>query len=219
MKKNFSVFTKPVVQMFALLLAGVGLFLITSCNSDDGGDDKKPKGCLILKKNKLKSWVKEGWTKPGDANFITTLLLKVKEEETNFDVTVQALKGKNGSLEVIKGSKLEFDMSSEKCKMDGEFLIGRHYIDFDSLHLTNSAGELEDFDFIRLVPEMYLERESYLSFRLEVVKVDDSNKEKIILLKVSLPCPPCPYCKPPCRDSLRRATDTLREVIDTTDRR
>ena len=154
--------------------------------------------CVILTKAQIQTWVDNGWTSPGNPNFITILQFTPTYDIQNGKdilVTAFALKDTN---DIIPNSGKHLDVDSACAYNLPAFSMGRNYFDFDSLKITDTAGMLKDFNFIRLTPKADSSSNDVLYFNLQVIKKTyPGNADSVITQSLLLPCPPCQYCRPP----------------------
>ncbi len=161
---------------------------ITSCAP--GNKAFGPVQCMQITKSNMQQWVRKGWTTPGDADFITKLVFIPVFDDNGKDIKVTVYPVKNIDEIINNGDKeLEVDQS---CSQNlPPFALGRNYIDFKLLKLTDAYGKFTDFSFIRLTPG--IDPSGILNFTVDVIKEDGSG-EHSTARAVANPCPPPQYC-------------------------
>ena len=150
--------------------------------------------CVILTKAQIQTWVDSGWTKPGTTGQVKELLLQFfspAANSINANMQLIAYPGENyTSVKITGKQELHIDTSCVGKNISGPVVFANNSIKLDALKILNPDGTLNDFDFIRLIPQQ--DYSSYINFSIEIVRNGEALK---IEGGGSNPCPP--YCCPP----------------------
>jgi hypothetical protein len=186
MQKNHFVSPRTLVRVLVFLLLPSLLFL-SSCK-----DKKEFKiNCVLLTKAQIQTWVDSGWTKPADANRIKSLLLQFYSGDAssaNSNMQLITYPGKSMNDVKVNGQKiLGIDTTCVAKKLTGKVVFANNMVGLSNLKIFNPDGTLNDFDYIRFIPEQKFP--PYINFAIEIVR-----KEGVEVVKDygSWPCPP--YC-------------------------
>lgn len=180
---------------FFVLLSVV--FVFTACKDGDehtGGDgDKEFKlNCVILTKAQAQVWVDSGWTKDSTTS-IKKLLLQPYSSNTdqiNSNMTLVAYPGQTiDNVKVGGKTILAADTSCKGLVVSGPIVFSDNTVSLLRLNIFKPDGTLQDFDFVRFIPEKFARNPEYISYKFEVVrggKPDEGTGDG------TNPCPP--YC-------------------------
>ena len=155
---------------------------------------------MKLTKAQLQDWVRDEYTKPGDTDYIETMIFYTgyAGPVSDFQLNVRGLKTNNTE---VTGSRLDLDSTNDKCtpNLPDYISIGSNSITRSDLGIFDATGKLEkNFSYLQLKPTVFTDpttKTQYLIYEVTVVNSDGSTRP---LAKGTLPCPPCPYCVPKC---------------------
>lgn len=174
-----------------------------------GKNDKKattlgPPSCMTLTHSAIQTnWVDKGFTDPQSANYIYYLQFYTSYmgPGTDFKVTVRGLKKDNTE---ISGSEIELSPGAScLVAFPGDVAIGTNSTELGKLNILEADGKLKaQFDLIKLTPQKDPGHTEFMNFTVEVKSKDGSTQESA----VTLPCPPCYYCRPPCDSIIMDST-------------
>jgi hypothetical protein len=156
--------------------------------------------CMKLTKAQLQDWVRDEYTKPGDPDYIQTLIFYTSDAGPGTDLQVNVRGLKTNDMEV-PGSRLDLDSTNDNCtpNLPDYISIGSNSIPRSELGIFDATGKLEkNFSYLQLKPTVFTDpttKTQYLIYDVTVVNSDGSTRP---LAKGTLPCPPCPYCVPKC---------------------
>ncbi len=179
---------------------------IGSCvgKSDKQAKTFGPPSCVTLTHTDIQTnWVDKGFTDPLSANYIYYLQFYTSYlgPGTDFKVVVRGLK--NDYTE-ITGSEIELSPGATcLVAFPGDVAIGTNSTELGTLNILEADGKLKSqFDFIKLTPQKDPKHTEFMNFTVEVKSKDGSTEQS----KVTLPCPPCYYCRPPCDTTIVDST-------------
>ncbi len=196
--------SNPVLPALAAILL-MTLFLI-SCADDTkaplSGEAPEKKefkmNCVKLTRSQMQAWVDSGWTRPGAAGKINTLLLQFYSADASGIASNMQLTSYPGSsstdFKTSGNALLAIDTACKPKTFSGKVILANNQISFESLNVFNEDGSLKEFDFIRFTPQSFSQISEYITFNAEVIKagVTESN-----LGGPTRPCPPV-CCPPEC---------------------
>lgn len=201
--------SKPVrLNIFLPVLAAFFLItsLFTSCTDKTktplSGEAPEKKefqmNCVLLTRAQIQAWVDSGWTRPGSAGKINTLLLQFYSADASGMASNMQLTSYPGSsatdFKTSGNALLAIDTACKPKTFKGKVILANNQVSFESLKVFNEDGSLKEFDFIRFTPQSFSQMSEYITFNAEVIKsgVADSN-----LSGPTRPCPPI-CCPPDC---------------------
>lgn len=179
--------------------------LFTSCADDakaplatDAPEKKEFKmNCVRLNRAQLQAWVDSGWTKPGSAGRINTLLLQFYSADAAGIATNMQLTSYPGSsatdFRTNGNALLAIDTTCKAKSFSGKVILANNQISFDALKVFKEDGTLKDFEYIRFTPQSFSQISEYITFNAEVIKSDGGIESD--LGGPTKPCPP--VCCPP----------------------
>ena len=179
-------------------------FLFSSCADDkkaplaaDSPEKKEFKmNCVMLSRAQMQAWVDSGWTRPGAAGKINTLLLQFYTADASGIASNMQLTSYPGSsatdFKTSGNALLAIDTTCKAKTFSGKIILANNQISFDALKVFNTDGTLKEFDFIRFTPQSFSQISEYITFNAEVIK---AGVTEIDLGGPTKPCPP--FCCPP----------------------
>ena len=179
-------------------------FLFSSCADDkkaplaaDSPEKKEFKmNCVLLSRAQMQAWVDSGWTRPGAAGKINTLLLQFYTADASGIASNMQLTSYPGSsatdFKTSGNALLAIDTTCKAKTFSGKIILANNQISFDALKVFNTDGTLKEFDFIRFTPQSFSQISEYITFNAEVIK---AGVTEIDLGGPTKPCPP--FCCPP----------------------
>ena len=179
-------------------------FLFSSCSDDkkaplaaDSPEKKEFKmNCVMLSRAQMQAWVDSGWTRPGAAGKINTLLLQFYTADASGIASNMQLTSYPGSsatdFKTSGNALLAIDTTCKAKTFSGKIILANNQISFDALKVFNTNGSLKEFDFIRFTPQSFSQISEYITFNAEVIK---AGVTEIDLGGPTKPCPP--FCCPP----------------------
>ena len=179
-------------------------FLFSSCADDkkaplaaDSPEKKEFKmNCVMLSRAQMQAWVDSGWTRPGAAGKINTLLLQFYTADASGIASNMQLTSYPGSsatdFKTSGNALLAIDTTCKAKTFSGKIILANNQISFDALKVFNTNGSLKEFDFIRFTPQSFSQISEYITFNAEVIK---AGVTEIDLGGPTKPCPP--FCCPP----------------------
>lgn len=156
--------------------------------------------CMKLTKAQLQDWVRDDYTKPGNTDYIETMIFYTGDAGPGSDFTLN-VRGLKTDEKEVPGSRLDLDSTNDNCTVNlpYPYSIGSNSIKRSDLGIFDATGKLEkNFAYLQLKPNVYTDpatKTQYLIYDVTVVNEDGSTRP---LAKGTLPCPPCPYCVPKC---------------------
>lgn len=178
------------------------LSVLSSCK-----DQKKFKAdftgrptCMKLTKAQLQDWVSNDYTKPGDTDYIETMIFYTgfAGPGSEFQLNVRGLKTDD---QEVPDSRLDLDSTNDNCtpNLPDYISIGSNSLKRSDLGIFDASGKIaKNFSYLQLKPNVFTDpstKTQYLVYDVTVVNSDGSTRP---LAKGTLPCPPCPYCVPKC---------------------
>lgn len=156
--------------------------------------------CMKLTKAQLQDWVRDEYTKPGNPDYIETLILYTgfPGPGSDFQLNVRGLKKDDTE---VPGSRLDLDSTNDNCtpKLPAYYSIGSNSIARSELGIFDATGKLEkNFSYLQLRPNVFTDTATKTNFLIYDITVVNSDGSTRPLAKGTLPCPPCVYCRPPC---------------------
>ncbi len=204
-------FKLPNQGRFFFLPVIVSLIIVsaffTSCADDakaplatDAPEKKEFKmNCVRLNRAQLQAWVDSGWTKPGSAGKINTLLLQFYSADAAGIASNMQLTSYPGSsatdFRTTGNALLAIDTTCKAKTFSGKVILANNQISFDALKVFKEDGTLKDFDYIRFTPQSFSQISEYITFNAEVIKSDGGLESD--LGGPTKPCPPV-CCPPDC---------------------
>ncbi|HRG25719.1 MAG TPA: hypothetical protein PLL23_15060 [Chitinophagaceae bacterium] len=198
----------PVRSNF-VLPALAALFLMTTLFSSCADDAKAPlasdapekkefkMNCVKLTRAQMQAWVDSGWTRPGTAGKINTLLLQFYSADAAGIASNMQLTSYPGSsatdFKTSGNALLAVDTACKAKTFSGKVILANNQISFDALKVFNADGSLKEFDYIRFTPQSFSQISEYITFNAEVIKSDGGIESD--LGGPTKPCPP--VCCPP----------------------
>ena len=171
-----------------LLLFAILIFPVISCNN--GGKTMIPRdNCITISRGKINAWLQTGWHKPGNANFIPTLVF---DPLAGIPIEVDAFPtDKNGNVQTGKKVGMTIPGITPPCSfLPGLFVVRNNY-DFAGNGFADASGKLINFTFLRLRPKAYPKDSTYMNFDVEIVTTS-GRTETVTAMGETKPCPP--YC-------------------------
>jgi len=201
MKPTTSSFCNRGMGMGAIAII-MAIAILSSCKdqkSSTASFTGRPT-CMKLTKAQLQDWVRDEYTKPGDTDYIETMIFYTgyAGPGSDFQLNVRGLKTNDTE---VTGSRLDLDSTNDNCtpNLPDYISIGSNSITRSELGIFDATGKLEkNFSYLQLKPNVYTDpatKTQYLIYDVTVVNSDGSTRP---LAKGTLPCPPCPYCVPKC---------------------
>lgn len=193
-------FLSAIASIFVLAV------IFTSCADDskapmatDSPEKKEFKmNCVRLDKAQLQTWVDSGWTKPGSAGKINTLLLQFYSADAAGLASNMQLTSYPGSsatdFRTNGNALLAIDTTCKAKSFSGKVILANNQISFNALKVFKEDGTLKDFDYIRFTPQSFSQISEYITFNAEVIK---SGAVENDLGGPTKPCPPV-CCPPDC---------------------
>lgn len=181
--------------------------LLTSCADDsktplatDAPEKKEFKmNCVRLNRAQVQAWVDSGWTKPGSAGKINTLLLQFYSADAAGIASNMQLTSYPGSsatdFRTNGNALLAIDTTCKAKTFSGKVILANNQISFDALKIFKEDGTLKDFNYIRFTPQSFSQISEYITFNAEVIKSDGGIESD--LGGPTKPCPPV-CCPPEC---------------------
>ena len=155
--------------------------------------------CVRLSRAQLQAWVDSGWTKPGSAGKINTLLLQFYSADAAGIASNMQLTSYPGSsatdFRTTGNALLAIDTTCKAKTFSGKVILANNQISFDALKVFKEDGTLKDFDYIRFTPQSFSQISEYITFNAEVIKSDGGLESD--LGGPTKPCPPV-CCPPDC---------------------
>lgn len=203
--------------MWIAVVVFASLAILSSCK-----DQKKAKAdftgkptCMKLTKAQLQDWVRDEYTKPGDTDYIETMIFYTgyAGPGSDFHLNVRGLKTDNKE---VPESRLDLDSTNDNCiaSLPDYISISSNSLNRSDLGIFDATGKLDkNFAYLQLKPNVFTDpasKSQYLIYDVTVVNSDGSTRP---LAKGTLPCPPCPYCRPYCPPSCTSGCSTS---IDST---
>jgi hypothetical protein len=194
-------FLSAIASIFVLTV------LFTSCADDtkapmatDSPEKKEFKmNCVRLDRAQLQAWVDSGWTKPGSAGKINTLLLQFYSADAAGIASNMQLTSYPGSsatdFRTNGNALLAIDTTCKAKSFSGKVILANNQISFDALKVFKEDGTLKDFNYIRFTPKSFSQISEYITFNAEVIKSDGGLESD--LGGPTKPCPPV-CCPPDC---------------------
>lgn len=186
------------------------LFLMTTLFSSCADDPKTPlasdapekkefkMNCVKLTRAQMQAWVDSGWTRPGAAGKINTLLLQFYSADASGIASNMQLTSYPGSsatdFKTSGNTILAIDTACKAKTFSGKIILANNQISFDALKVFNADGTLKEFDYIRFTPQSFSQMSEYITFNAEVIK---SGAVESDLGGPTRPCPPV-CCPPDC---------------------
>ena len=195
-------FFLPVIVFLIIVSA-----FFTSCADDskaplatDSPEKREFKmNCVRLSRAQLQAWVDSGWTKPGSAGKINTLLLQFYSADAAGIASNMQLTSYPGSsatdFRTTGNALLAIDTTCKAKTFSGKVILANNQISFDALKVFKEDGTLKDFDYIRFTPQSFSQISEYITFNAEVIKSDGGLESD--LGGPTKPCPPV-CCPPDC---------------------
>lgn len=195
------IFLPVLVSCFAVAT------IVTSCADDsktplatDAHEKKEFKmNCVRLNRAQLQAWVDSGWTRPGSAGRINTLLLQFYSADAAGIASNMQLTSYPGSsatdFRTNGNALLAIDTTCKAKSFSGKVILANNQISFDALKVFKEDGTLKDFDYIRFTPQSFSQISEYITFNAEVIKSDGGIESD--LGGPTKPCPPI-CCPPHC---------------------
>lgn len=159
--------------------------------------------CMKLTKAQLQDWVTNNFTKPGDVNYIKTLVIYTSYPGSGSVFAANA-RGLRTDEREVKNSRIDLDPIKNNCSpnLPEHFNVGiMNTLDKDQLAIFDASGNfVNGFDYLQFTPKIYVDAETKIStlfYDVVVVNTDGTTRP---VGKGTLPCPPCPYCVPKCPD-------------------
>jgi hypothetical protein len=190
--------SKKLLWHLPITFAVLSLVIISSC--------KSKKEYSLLDKDKCKIglsssdinqvWVIPGYTNPKDPNFIDSLdVITVYDPiSNNYTVYVQGLKK---DAVVVSESRIKL-FEGTSCMLPKDISIAPHnYYKLWDLGIFEADGKLKKFKDVTFKPRRYSKDQEILSYEMGV---EGQTGVTALAKDETLPCPPCPNCKPPCED-------------------
>ena len=150
----------------------------------------------MLSRAQMQAWVDSGWTRPGAAGKINTLLLQFYTADASGIASNMQLTSYPGSsatdFKTSGNALLAIDTTCKAKTFSGKIILANNQISFDALKVFNTDGTLKEFDFIRFTPQSFSQISEYITFNAEVIK---AGVTEIDLGGPTKPCPP--FCCPP----------------------
>lgn len=180
--------------------------LFSSCADDpkaplanDAPEKKEFKmNCVKLTRTQMQAWVDSGWTRPGTAGKINTLLLQFYSVDAAGIASNMQLTSYPGSsatdFKISGNALLAIDTACKAKTFSGKIILANNQISFDALKVFNADGTLKEFDFIRFTPQHFSQISEYITFNAEVIKEGVTESD---LGGPTKPCPPA-CCPPIC---------------------
>ncbi len=175
--------------------------------------------CMKLTKAQLQDWVRDEYTKPGDADYIETMIFYTSDLGPGSDLLVN-VRGLKTNFEEVPDSRLDLDSTNDNCtpNLPKYLNYGSNSINRSELGIFDAAGKLQkNFAYLQLRPTVFtdpINKTQHLMYDITVVNSDGSTRP---LAKGTLPCPPCPYCVPRCPDDCTpRCPDKTDSTLDKT---
>ena len=193
-----------VLPVLAALLLMTTLF--SSCADDaktplasDAPEKKEFKmNCVMLTRAQMQAWVDSGWTRPGAAGKINTLLLQFYSADASGIASNMQLTSYPGSsatdFKTSGNALLAIDTVCKAKTFSGKIILANNQISFDALKVFNEDGSLKEFDFIRFTPQSFSQISEYITFDARVIKAGVTESD---LGGPTRPCPPL-CCPPDC---------------------
>jgi hypothetical protein len=194
-----TMFLSAIASIFVLTV------LLTSCADDtkapmatDSPEKKEFKmNCVRLDRAQLQAWVDSGWTKPGSAGKINTLLLQFYSADAAGIASNMQLTSYPGSsatdFRTNGNALLAIDTTCKAKSFSGKVILANNQISFDALKVFKEDGTLKEFDYIRFTPQSFSQISEYITFNAEVIKSGGGIESD--LGGPTKPCPP--VCCPP----------------------
>jgi len=199
------------VRLSRIVPAIAAIFLLTiilsSCADDkqtplaaDSPEKKEFKmNCVMLSRAQLQAWVDSGWTKPGSAGRINTLLLQFYSVDAAGIASNMQLTSYPGSsatdFKTSGNALLAIDTTCKAKTFSGKIILANNQISFDALKVFNEDGSLKEFEYIRFTPQSFSQISEYITFDAKVIKA--SGEIESDLGGPTKPCPPL-CCPPDC---------------------
>lgn len=198
-------FKKSYWGSVVFLLPLTLLLIFSSCKGKKESFAGMDVSCAVLLQQKMK----DAWETPGYFKSIDyfTFYSSYNRGTGNFSVGVQAFKKDyskiGGYIDLTTGTGCNVNLPNGVA-------IGENNISLTNLNILKADGTLQDFDYMKLIPKVCPENDAFMCFDVDLVTGGVGGE-----MRVTLPCPPCIYCKPPCV-TMERTTDSLMNVNDTT---
>jgi hypothetical protein len=195
-KKNF---------LLPLVIASFTFFSLLSCKGKKENLAGMDVSCAVLLQQKMK----DAWETPGYLKSIDyfTFYSGYNRGTGKFSVGVQAFKKDFTKI----GSYVDLTHGTGcNVSLPGGVAIGDNNIALADLGILKDPGTLKEFDYLKLTPKPFPENDSFMNFDLEIVTGGVGSQ----VAKSTLPCPPCPYCNPPC--AAEKRIDPLMNSKDST---
>lgn len=182
--------------------------------SDKQAKTLGPPSCVTLTNSDIQTnWVDKGFTDPLSANYIYYLQFYTSYmgPGTDFKVIVRGLKK---DYTEIAGSEIELSPGTAcLVAFPGDVAIGTNSTELGTLNILETDGKLKpQFGNIILTPQKDPKNPEFLNFTVEVKSKDGSTEQSA----VTLPCPPCYYCRPPCDTAIVEDSAGERTVLPST---
>jgi len=196
-----SAYALPFIALLLLVT-----ILYSSCADDskaplaaDAPEKKEFKmNCVRLNRSQMQAWVDSGWTRPGAAGKINTLLLQFYSADAAGIASNMQLTSYPGSsvtdFKTSGNALLAIDTSCKAKTFSGKVILANNQISFDALEVFNADGTLKEFDYIRFTPQSFSQMSEYITFNAEVII---SGAVESDLGGPTRPCPPV-CCPPDC---------------------
>ncbi len=190
-----------------LTIAAFLMLTIASCKGKKENFAGMDVSCAVLLQEKMKN----AWETPGHLKSIDylTFYSSYNRGSGKFDVGVQAFKKDNSKI----GSYVDLTAGAGcNVSLPMGTAIGENNIELADLDILKDPSTLKDFDYVKLTPKICPESDiNFMCFDVEIVTGGVGSPVE----RGTLPCPPCPYCKPPCAADAKKI-DTLMNSKDTT---
>lgn len=171
------------------------LFVTSSCSDSRSKSMTTGPTCVTLTAKQINDmWVTPGYTRSGSANQVTWLKLYTSYggPGSNFAVNINGMKT---DLSQAPDSKIDMAAGTGcDVTLPADIAIGSNSIDVSALDIFEADGSLKkNINYVKFTPQAFAENKSFMNYTVEVIYSTGSQAKGI-----TLPCPPCVYCRPPC---------------------
>ncbi len=193
-----------------LFLMMTGLFSCVGKPGKESAPIAGPPSCMKMTSKDIQAnWVDKGFTKPGSADLIyyVQVYTGYMGPGSDFKVTVQGLRK---DYTAVAGS--EFELSADSACLvafPADVAIGSNSTELSVLNILEADGKLKTaFKKVTLTPQKDPKNTQFLNYTIDVYSTGGPGAPGL----VTLPCPPCYYCRPPCDTTITGDTTLNRKA-------